>query len=89
MRTYIQPLKKCVEDEIKVRLDHEVAQGLKDYCEFLQSPQSYVVTEVLRKALRKDKAFATWRDQRGDHREPASVSTHARRARRAASPASV
>ena len=60
MRTYIQPLKKSTEDEIKVRVDHEVARGLRDYCEFLQSPQSYVVTEVLRKALRKDKAFTAW-----------------------------
>ena len=64
MRTYIQPLKKSAEDEIKVRVDHEVARGLKDYCEFLQSPQSYVVTEVLRKALRKDKAFTAWLSRR-------------------------
>ena len=64
MRTYIQPLKKLTEDEIKVRVDHEVARGLRDYCEFLQSPQSYVVTEVLRKALRKDKAFTAWLSRR-------------------------
>jgi hypothetical protein len=64
MRTYIQPLKKSTEDEIKVRVDHEVARGLRDYCEFLQSPQSYVVTEVLRKALRKDKAFTAWLSRR-------------------------
>lgn len=64
MRTYIQPLKKSTEDEIKVRVDHEVARGLRDYCEFLQSPQSYVVTEVLRKALRKDRAFTAWLSRR-------------------------
>ena len=60
MRTYIQPLKKSVEDEIKVRLDHEVAQGLKDYCEFLQSPQDYVITQALQMIFRKDKDFAEW-----------------------------
>ncbi|HYI97145.1 MAG TPA: hypothetical protein VEX68_26630 [Bryobacteraceae bacterium] len=38
MRTYIQPLKKSTEDEIKVRVERDVAKGLKDYCEFLQSP---------------------------------------------------
>jgi hypothetical protein len=65
MRTYIQPLKKSAEDEIKVRVDRDVARGLKDYCEFLQSPQSYVVTEVIRKALRKDKAFTAWLGRRG------------------------
>jgi hypothetical protein len=64
VRTYIQPLKKQSEDEMKVRVDRDVLQGLRDYCEFLQSPQSYVVTEVLRKALRKDKAFTAWRAQR-------------------------
>lgn len=64
MRTYIQPLKRSAEDEIKVRVDRDVARGLKDYCEFLQSPQSYVVTEVLRKALRKDKAFTAWLSRR-------------------------
>ena len=89
MRTYIQPLKKSVEDEIKVRLDHEVAQGLKDYCEFLQSPQSYVVTEVLRKALRKDKAFVSWRDQRGEPVPAEHSAVAARRSRRVGAPAAV
>ena len=89
MRTYIQPLKKSVEDEIKVRLDHEVAQGLKDYCEFLQSPQSYVVTEVLRKALRKDKAFVSWRDQRADLPSAENPASSPRRSRRASAPAAV
>ena len=89
MRTYIQPLKKSVEDEIKVRLDHEVAQGLKDYCEFLQSPQSYVVTEVLRKALRKDKAFVSWRDQRSDSAASDNSASTPRRSRRVSAPAAV
>ena len=73
MRTYIQPLKKSTEDEIKVRVDHDVARGLRDYCEFLQSPQSYVVTEVLRKALRKDKAFTAWLSRRDSAGHSADV----------------
>lgn len=89
MRTYIQPLKKSVEDEIKVRLDREVAEGLKEYCEFLQSPQSYVVTEVLRKALRKDKAFASWRDQRGDSPSGENPAPSPRRSRRVSAPTAV
>ena len=79
MRTYIQPLKKSAEDEIKVRVDRDVARGLKDYCEFLQSPQSYVVTEVLRKALRKDKAFTEWLSRRGSSESAANVPTRSRR----------
>lgn len=89
MRTYIQPLKKSVEDEIKVRLDHDVAQGLKDYCEFLQSPQSYVVTEILRKTLRKDKAFVGWREQRSDSTATDNSVSLPRRSRRVSAPAEV
>jgi hypothetical protein len=62
---------------------------LKDYCEFLQSPQSYVVTEVLRKALRKDKAFSSWRDQRSDSAVADSSASLPRRSRRASAPVAV
>ena len=86
MRTCIQPLKKSTEDEIKVRVDRDVARGLKDYCEFLQSPQSYVVTEVLRKALRKDKAFTDWLSRRGAAESVAEAPSKSRRVH-AASPA--
>ncbi len=64
MRSYIQPLHKQVEDDIKVKLPTDVLECLREYCEFLSSPQSYVVTEIVRKALRRDKAFHTWRSQR-------------------------
>jgi hypothetical protein len=79
MRTYIQPLKKSAEDEIKVRVDREVARGLKDYCEFLQSPQSYVVTEVIRKALRKDKEFTAWLSRRGPAEATAEAPARSRK----------
>ena len=64
MRSYIQPLHKPSEDDIKVKLPTDVLECLREYCEFLNSPQSYVVTEIIRKALRRDKAFHTWREQR-------------------------
>ena len=86
MRTYIQPLKKSAEDEIKVRVDREVARGLKDYCEFLQSPQSYVVTEVLRKALRKDKAFTAWLSRRVASEPAAETASKSKRAARPPQP---
>ena len=63
MRSYIQPLHKQIEDEVKVKLPADVLDCLRQYCEFLSSPQSYVVTEIIRKALRRDKAFHTWREQ--------------------------
>lgn len=64
MKTFIQPQKKQNDEKIEVRLDAEVVQSLREYSEFLESPQGYIVTEVLRKAFRKDKAFLTWRNER-------------------------
>ncbi len=68
MRTFIQPQRKQNEEKIEVRLDAGVVETLREYAEFLESPQGYVVTEILRKAFRKDKTFATWRNAR--HAEP-------------------
>ena len=64
MKTFIPPLKKQVEEKIEIRLDAAVAGMLRDYAEFLDSPQGYVVTEVLRRVFRKDKAFVQWRATR-------------------------
>ena len=64
MRTFIPPLKKKVEEKIEIRVDASVAGMLRDYAEFLDSPQGYVVTEVLRRVFRKDKAFVQWRATR-------------------------
>ena len=64
MRTFIQPQKKHTEEKIEVRVDANIALMLKEYAEFLESPPGYVVTEVLRKAFRKDKAFAQWKQGR-------------------------
>ena len=70
MRTFIQPQRKQNEEKIEVRLDASVVQMLREYSEFLESPQGYIVTEVLRKAFRKDKAFATWRNSRRGESKP-------------------
>ena len=51
MRTFIPPLKKQVEEKIEIRVDAAVASMLRDYAEFLDSPQGYVVTEVLRRVF--------------------------------------
>jgi hypothetical protein len=64
MRTFIQPQKKHTEEKIEVRVDANIAGMLKEYAEFLESPPGYVVTEILRKAFRKDKAFAQWKQGR-------------------------
>jgi hypothetical protein len=79
MRTFIQPQKKQNEEKIEVKLDLDVIHTLRDYCEFLDSPQGYIVTEILRKAFRKDRAFITWRGQRDTQSRPAPVSKGGRR----------
>ena len=79
MRTFIQPQKKQNEEKIEVKLDLDVIHTLRDYCEFLDSPQGYIVTEILRKAFRKDRAFITWRGQRDSQSRPGVVAKTSRR----------
>jgi len=81
MRTFIQPQKKQNDEKIEVRLDAEVVQMLREYAEFLESPQGYIITEVLRKAFRKDKAFLNWRNtRRSEERGDASPKSSRKRA---------
>jgi hypothetical protein len=61
MQTFIKPKKKQDEEKIEIRIDADVLESLRAYAQFLDSPQGYVVSEILRKAFRKDRAFAEWR----------------------------
>ena len=61
MRTFIKPKKKQDEEKIEIRIDADVLESLKAYALFLDSPQGYIVSEVLRMVFRKDRAFAEWR----------------------------
>jgi hypothetical protein len=79
MRTFIQPQKKQNEEKIEVKLDLDVIHTLRDYSEFLDSPQGYIVTEILRKAFRKDRAFLSWRGQRDSQSRPAPISKGGRK----------
>lgn len=87
MRTFIQPQKKQNDEKIEVRLDAAVVQTLREYSEFLESPQGYIVTEVLRKAFRKDKAFLTWRNERRAEAKSDGVTKNSRRRMTEAAPA--
>ena len=63
MQTFIKPKKKQDEEKIEIRMDADVLESLRAYAQFLDSPQGYIVSEILRKAFRKDRAFAEWRKQ--------------------------
>ena len=65
MQTFIKPKQKQEEEKIEIKIDAEVLDNLRAYAQFLDSPQSYVVSEILRKAFRKDRAFAEWRKSTG------------------------
>jgi hypothetical protein len=45
---------------ITCKVPEKLATWLKQYAEFLDSSQEYVVTETLRLAFRKDKEFQEW-----------------------------
>ncbi len=65
MQTFIKPKQKQEEEKIEIKIDAEVLETLRAYAQFLDSPQGYVVSEILRKAFRKDRAFAEWRKSEG------------------------
>jgi len=78
MQTFIKPKKKQEEEKIEIRIDADVLDSLRAYSQFLDSPQGYVVSEILRKALRKDRAFAEWRGKTEAVEPDASDSNKAR-----------
>jgi hypothetical protein len=47
--------------DLKVKIEEPVNELLDSYCEFLKSPKGYVVQELLRKAIVKDRDFQTSR----------------------------
>ena len=65
MQTFIKPKKKQDEERLDIRIDADVLDSLRAYSQFLDSPQGYVVSEILRKAFRKDRAFVEWRGKTG------------------------
>jgi hypothetical protein len=73
MQTFIKPKKKQEEEKIEIKIDAEVLDTLRAYAQFLDSPQGYVVSEILRKAFRKDRAFAEWRENGGSNANTAEA----------------
>lgn len=61
MRSFIQPLRKEKEDQVPVKMPESLAEELRLYTRYLDSPRDYVVCEIVKKAFRKDKGFQEWR----------------------------
>jgi hypothetical protein len=64
MKSFIEPQKNPKKEKLTVNVDVDVTSTLKQYVQFLESDAGYVVGAILRKAFRKDKAFAAWLSDR-------------------------
>jgi len=57
----LQPVKK---DQVTLRLDPDVVETLRNYCEFLNgSSLHHVVEQILRYGFARDKEFQSWLEQ--------------------------
>src|SRR5882724_8750021 len=56
-------------ETLQLRVEEDVKAKLRDYAEFIDSSESYVVSEALRLLFRKDSEFMAWLDERGHNGE--------------------
>ena len=63
------PAKPPKNETLQIRIEEEIKSKLEMYAEFIDSSESYVVSEALKLLFRKDDEFKTWlegRIQNGD-----------------------
>jgi predicted transcriptional regulator len=58
------PPKPLKNETLQIRVEEEIKTKLHRYAEFIQSSDSYVVSEALKLLFRKDDEFRTWLDER-------------------------
>ena len=58
------PPKPPKNETLQVRVEERVRSKLSKYAEFIDSSESYVVTEALKLVFRKDVDFKTWLENR-------------------------
>ncbi len=51
-------------ETLQLRVEEEIKSKLEKYAEFIDSSESYVVSEALKLVFRKDAEFETWLEQR-------------------------
>jgi hypothetical protein len=57
-------------ETLQLRVEEEIKSKLAKYAEFIDSSESYVVSEALKLVFRKDEEFRVWLDEHsgnGDH----------------------
>ena len=64
-------------ETLQIRVEEEIRAKLHKYAEFIDSSESYVVSEALRLLFRKDDEFKVWLDeqpQNGDQPQNGAAS---------------
>ena len=65
MATVIPKQPKKEREQITMRLDCDVLQGLEHYCRYLESGRDYVINQCLTFIFRKDKSSSLWLASQG------------------------
>lgn len=56
-------------ETLQLRVEEEIRTKLRRYAEFIDSSESYVVSEALKLLFRKDDEFKAWLDERSHSNE--------------------
>ena len=57
------PPKPTKNDTLQIRIEEAIRSKLSKYAEFIDSSESYVVSEALKLLFRKDDDFKTWLEE--------------------------
>ena len=58
------PLRPLKNETLQIRVEEQIKAKLHSYAEFINSSESYVVSEALRLLFRRDGEFKTWLQER-------------------------
>jgi len=61
------PPKLPKNETLQLRVEEDIKAKLHKYAEFLDSSESYVVSEALKLLFRKDAEFKTWLSEQADN----------------------
>ena len=63
------PPKPLKNETLQIRVEEHVRSKLAKYAEFIDSSESYVVSEALKLVFKKDDEFKTWLEDRNHNYE--------------------
>ena len=63
--SFIPKQPKKERNQITIRLDRDVLEGLERYCRYLDSSRDYVINQCLVFIFRKDRHFTEWVETNG------------------------